>query len=80
VRVLFAGVDWAAAHHDVCVMGDDGTVLEQRRVSHRVAGIAHQPAVWSRQRQVNALRSACSREQARLFLLALNQSVPDSVP
>jgi hypothetical protein len=39
VRVIFVGVDWAEAHHDVCVMGEDGRVLEQRRVSHSVAGI-----------------------------------------
>jgi hypothetical protein len=39
VRVIFAGVDWADAHHDVCVMAEDGQVLEQRRVSHSVAGI-----------------------------------------
>jgi hypothetical protein len=94
--MIFAGVDWAEAHHDVCVMSEDGTVLGQRRVSHSVAGIgelheliaghamdgdlvavgievdrglvvtasvrvlarAHQSAAWSRQRQVNALRSA----------------------
>jgi len=37
--VIFTGVDWAEAHHDVCVMGEDGRVLEQRRVSHSVAGI-----------------------------------------
>jgi hypothetical protein len=37
--VIFAGVDWAEAHHDVCVMGGDGQVLEQCRVSHSVAGI-----------------------------------------
>jgi hypothetical protein len=39
VRVIFAGVDWAEAHHDVCVMDQDGRVLEQRRVAHSVAGI-----------------------------------------
>jgi len=37
--VIFAGVDWAEAHHDVCVMSQDGQVLEQHRVSHTVAGI-----------------------------------------
>jgi transposase len=37
--VIFAGVDWAEAHHDVCVMGEDGQVLEQRRVGHSVAGL-----------------------------------------
>jgi hypothetical protein len=34
VRVIFAGVDWAEAHHDVCVMGEDGRVLEQRRAAY----------------------------------------------
>ena len=37
--MIFTGVDWAEAHHDVCVMAEDGRVLEQRRVSHSVAGI-----------------------------------------
>ena len=37
--MIFAGIDWAEAHHDVCVMSEDGQVLEQRRVSHSVAGI-----------------------------------------
>jgi len=37
--VIFVGVDWAEAHHDVCVMAEEGRVLEQRRVSHSVAGI-----------------------------------------
>ena len=37
--MIFAGIDWAEAHHDVCVMAEDGRVLEQRRVAHSVAGI-----------------------------------------
>ena len=37
--MIFAGVDWAEAHHDVCVMGGDGRVLGQRRVAHSVTGI-----------------------------------------
>jgi Transposase/Transposase IS116/IS110/IS902 family len=37
--VIFAGIGWAEAHHDVCVMSEGGQVLEQRRVSHDVAGI-----------------------------------------
>ena len=37
--MLFVGVDWAEDHHDVCVMGEDGTVLGKRRVKHSVAGI-----------------------------------------
>jgi len=43
--VIFARVDWAEAHHDVCVMGEDGTVLGQRRVSHSVAGIGELPGL-----------------------------------
>ena len=37
--MIFAGVDWAEAHHDVCVMDSGGRVLGQRRVAHSVAGI-----------------------------------------
>ena len=37
--MIFAGVDWAEAHHDVCVMNSDGQVLAQSRIAHSVAGI-----------------------------------------
>jgi Transposase len=37
---IFAGAGWAEAHHDVCVMSQDGRVLGQRRVAHSVAGIS----------------------------------------
>jgi hypothetical protein len=37
--LIFVGVDWAEDHHDVCVMGDDGTVLGKRRVPDNVTGI-----------------------------------------
>jgi len=37
--MLFVGVDWAEDHHDVCVMGEDGSVLGKRRVADNVAGI-----------------------------------------
>jgi transposase len=37
--VIFVGVDWAEDHHDVCVMDQDGAVLEKRRVPHSVAGV-----------------------------------------
>jgi hypothetical protein len=37
--VIFAGVDWAEAHHDVCAMSEDGRVAGQCRVSNSVAGI-----------------------------------------
>ena len=37
--VIFVGVDWAEAHLDVCVMDEEGRVLEQARVGHSVAGL-----------------------------------------
>jgi hypothetical protein len=47
VQVIFAGVDWAESHHDVCVMSEDGRVLEQARVSHSVAGVGELHALIS---------------------------------
>jgi hypothetical protein len=30
--MLFVGVDWAEAHHDVCVLDGEGRVLGRRKV------------------------------------------------
>ena len=38
--MIFVGVDWAEAHHDVCVLDDAGAVLGRRRVPDGVAGLA----------------------------------------
>lgn len=38
--MIFVGVDWAEAHHDVCVLDEAGTVLGRRRVTDGVAGVA----------------------------------------
>jgi len=38
--MIFVGVDWAEAHHDVCVLDERGMVLGRRRVSDGVAGVA----------------------------------------
>lgn len=38
--MIFIGVDWAEASHDVCVMDEPGRVLAARRVRHGVAGLA----------------------------------------
>jgi hypothetical protein len=43
--MIFVGVDWAEAHHDVCVLDDQGAVLGRRRVSDGVAGVAELHAV-----------------------------------
>ncbi len=37
--MIFVGVDWAEDHHDVCVMAEDGRVLDKRRVADTAAGI-----------------------------------------
>jgi transposase len=88
--MVFLGIDWAEAHHDVCLLDHEGQVLATSRAksdrgdakvladlvrtdrhNHRVLtpdtelleGIkvlarAHQNLIRTRQRQVNALRSA----------------------
>ena len=38
--MIFVGVDWAEAHHDVCVLDPTGGVLGRRRVADGVAGLA----------------------------------------
>ncbi len=38
--MIFVGVDWAEAHHDVCVLDETGTVLARRRIPDTLAGVA----------------------------------------
>jgi Transposase/Transposase IS116/IS110/IS902 family len=38
--MIFVGVDWAEAHHDVCVLDEQGAVLGRRRVTDGVSGVA----------------------------------------
>ncbi|HEY2563436.1 MAG TPA: IS110 family transposase [Acidimicrobiales bacterium] len=38
--MIFVGVDWAEAHHDICVMDEKGYVLGKRRISEGIAGLA----------------------------------------
>jgi len=37
--VIFVGVDWAEAHHDVCVMDAEGKVLGRKRVADSFVGL-----------------------------------------
>ena len=37
--MIFVGVDWAEAHHDVCILDDDGTVLGRRKIGDSFAGV-----------------------------------------
>ena len=36
--MIFVGVDWAEAHHDVCVLDGEGNVLGRRRIADSFAG------------------------------------------
>ena len=38
--VIFLGVDWAEAHHDLCLLSETGTVLARGRVPDGVEGLA----------------------------------------
>ena len=38
--LIFVGVDWAEAHHEVCVLDQAGAVLGHCRVPDGVAGLA----------------------------------------
>jgi transposase len=38
--VIFVGIDWAEAHHDVCVLDEGGAVLVKGRVVDGVEGLA----------------------------------------
>jgi transposase len=38
--MIFVGVDWAEAHHDVCVVDGDGVVLGRRHIDVGVQGLA----------------------------------------
>ncbi|MGZ8745780.1 MAG: IS110 family RNA-guided transposase [Mycobacterium sp.] len=37
---MFCGIDWAAEHHDVAIVDDDGDVVARARVSNDAAGFA----------------------------------------
>lgn len=37
--MIFVGVDWAEAHHDICVVSEAGEVLARRRIPDTLAGV-----------------------------------------
>lgn len=37
--MIFVGIDWSEAHHDVCVLDDQGMVLAKGKVSDDVSGV-----------------------------------------
>ncbi len=38
--MVHVGIDWAERHHDVCIIDDDGIVLDRFRISNDLAGVA----------------------------------------
>ena len=38
--MIFVGIDWAEAHHDVCVLDGQGEVLATRRIPEGLEGVA----------------------------------------
>jgi hypothetical protein len=38
--MIFIGVDWAEAHHDVCVLDAEGAVLARKRIPDSLAGVS----------------------------------------
>ncbi len=38
--MIFVGIDWAEAHHDVCLVDEAGTILARRRIDEGVAGVS----------------------------------------
>ena len=38
--MIFVGIDWAEAHHDVCVLDEGGGILAKGRVPYAVEGVA----------------------------------------
>jgi len=38
--MIFVGVDWAEAHHDVCVLDAEGAVLARKRIPDSLVGVS----------------------------------------
>ena len=36
--MIFAGVDWAEAHHDICVLNEQGEILARQRIPDSIVG------------------------------------------
>jgi transposase len=45
--VIFVGIDWAEAHHDVCVLDGEGRVLGKGRVPDSIEGVGRLHAIVS---------------------------------
>jgi len=36
---IYVGIDWAEAHHDICVLDESGSVLAKRRIAEGLEGV-----------------------------------------
>lgn len=43
--MIFLGVDWGEAHHDLCLLNQDGGVLAVRRVAEGLTGVGELQAL-----------------------------------
>ena len=55
---LFVGVDWGEAHHDLCLLDQDGRVLAARRIADGLAGVG----------ELHALVAAHSEDPGRVVV------------
>ncbi len=37
--MIFVGIDWAEAHHDICVLDESGAILAKRRIADGLEGV-----------------------------------------
>jgi len=56
MAVLFLGVDWGEAHHDLCLLDQDGSILAARRITDGLAGVG----------ELHALVAAHTEEPAQV--------------
>jgi hypothetical protein len=56
MAVLFLGVDWGEAHHDLCLLDQDGSILAARRIADGLAGVG----------ELHALVAAHTEESAQV--------------
>ena len=47
--MIFVGIDWAEAHHDVCVLHPDGQILSKGRVPDGIEGVSRLHAMLAEQ-------------------------------
>jgi hypothetical protein len=45
--VIFVGIDWSEAHHDACLLDEQGNVLAKGRVSDDVSGVGRLHAMFA---------------------------------